>query len=124
MFGFGKDQTRGAHSQKETIKTIYHDELKGFASYSFHNMNNPWEMLMADSLIACSACFHTNVAAEKNIPSIIYDPTVSPMDSGFKKRVAKKEDFLDAVKQTIGLNLKKTDLGNIIMSLAMASKKQ
>jgi len=85
MFGFGQDQGRGAYSHTEIIKTIYHNELKKFASYSFHNMNNPWEMLMAESLIACSACFQTTIAQEKNIPSIIFDPLLPPMDKGYKK---------------------------------------
>ena len=117
MFGFGQDQVRGTYSQKEIIKTVYHNELKKIASYSFHNMNNPWEMLMAESIIACSACFQTNIAQEKNIPSIIFDPLLPPMDKGYKKRVNRKEDVLDAIKKTIELNLKKSDFGDIIMQL-------
>ena len=122
MFSFGEDQVRGVHTQKEIIKTVYHKELKKFASHSFHNLNNPWEMLMADSLIACSSCFQTNIAQEKNIPSLIYDPLIPPMDKGFKKRVNKKEAFLDAIKQTIGLKQKKSELGDIIMQLTMTGK--
>ena len=105
------------YTQKEIIKTVYHDELKKFASYSFHDMNNPWEMLMADSLAACSSCFQTNIAREKNIPSIIFDPLLPPMDKGYKKRVNKKKAFLDAVKETIDLKLKMSELGDIIMQL-------
>ncbi len=117
MFGFGQDQVRGSYSHTETIKTIYHKELKQFASYSFHDMNNPWEMLMAENIIACSACFQTIIAQEKNIPSIIFDPLVPPMDKGYKKRIIQKEDLLNAVKQSIALKQKKTELGDIIMLL-------
>jgi hypothetical protein len=117
MFSFGQDQIRGEYTQKEIIKTVYHDELNKFASYSFHDMNNHWEMLMADSLAACSSCFQTNIAQEKNIPSIIFDPLLPPMDKGYKKRVNKKKGFLEAVRQTIDLKLKKSELGDIIMQL-------
>ena len=117
MFGFGEDQVRGPYSQKEMIKTVYHNELQKFASYSFHNMNNPWEMMMAESLIACSACFQTNVAQEKNIPSLIFDPLLPALDKGYKKRVNQKNEFLNAVKQSIELKQKKTELGDIIMLL-------
>ncbi|OGR14581.1 MAG: hypothetical protein A2277_01625 [Desulfobacterales bacterium RIFOXYA12_FULL_46_15] len=117
MFGFGEDQVRGTYSQKEIIKTVYRNELKKFASYSFHNMNNPWEMLMAESLIACSACFQTNVAQEKNIPGLIFDPLLPALDRGYKKRVNQKNEFLNAVKQSIELKQKKTELGDIIMLL-------
>ena len=117
MFGFGEDQVRGAYSQKEMIKTVYRNELKKFASYSFHNINNPWEMLMAESLIACSACFQTNVAQEKNIPSLIFDPLLPTLNKGYKKRDNQKKEFLKAVKQSIALKQKKTELGDIIMLL-------
>ncbi len=123
MFGFGQDQVRGAYSQMEIIKTVYHNELKKFASYSFHNMNNPWEMLMAESLVACSACFQTTIAQEKNIPSIIFDPLLPPMDKGYKKRVNRKDNLLKAVKQSIALKQKKNELGDIIMLLTRSGAK-
>lgn len=117
MFGFGEDQVRGTYSQKEIIKTVYHNELKKFASHSFHNMNNPWEMMMAESLATCSACFQTSIAQEKNIPSIIYDPLLPTLDKGYKKRHNRKKDFLNSVKQSIELKQNKTELGDIIMLL-------
>ncbi len=123
MFCYGKDQVRGAYTQEEIIKTVYHRELKRFASYSFHDMNNPWEMMMSDTLAACSACFHTNIAQGKNLPSIIFDPLVPPMDEGYKKRVNKKDDFLKAIMEIIELKQKKTELGDIIMGLTMTGAK-
>ena len=124
MFSIGKDQVRGAYTQKEVIETVYHDELKKLASFSFHNMNNPWEMLMADSLVACSACFQTMIAQEKNIPTIIFDPLLPPMETGFKKRVAQKKNLLDAVKKTIELKAKKSELGDILMLLTKIKENQ
>lgn len=120
MFSYGEDQFRGTHSQKDIIETVYHNELKNFASYSFHNANNPWEMLMADSLIACSACFQTMIAQEKNIPCMIFDPLLPAVNKGYKKRMPRKTDFLNSIKKTIALNKKKTDFGSIIMQTTMA----
>ncbi len=74
---------------------------------------------MADSIIACSTCLHTSVAQEKNIPNIIFDPLLPPMDKGYKKRLNKKEDVLNAVKEIISLKRKKTELGDILVQLAM-----
>jgi len=119
MIGFGEDQVRGAHSQKDIIKTVYHKELKKFAAYSFHNINNPWEMLVADSVIACSACFQTMIAQEKNIPCIIFDPTLPPIHKEYKKRTHTQKDFSEAVKQAIETKQKKSELGDIIMQLTM-----
>jgi hypothetical protein len=119
MFSFGQDQVRGEYSQKEIIKTVYRDDLKNFASHSFHDMKNPWEMLMAESIVACSACFQTNIAREKNIPTIIFDPLLPPMDRGYKKRVNKRQDLLEGVQKIIELKSKKSELGDIIMQLTM-----
>ena len=121
MFSFGKDQTRGSYTQEKIIKTVYHNELKQFASYSFHDMNNPWEMLMADAQIACSACFHTIIAQEKNIPSIIFDPLVPAMERGFKKRVNQKKEFLHSIKKIIQEQSKKNELGDILVLLTKIS---
>ncbi|MCP3941155.1 MAG: hypothetical protein GY710_06710 [Desulfobacteraceae bacterium] len=118
MFGYGEDQVRGAHSQNQMIETIYKNELNLFASYSFHNTNSLWEMLMADSLVACSACFQTDVAQAKNIPTIIYDPMLKPITHGFKLRVNKAESLQRAIKDVITLRTKQMELGTIFMHLA------
>ncbi|MCG8685739.1 MAG: hypothetical protein MI892_12740 [Desulfobacterales bacterium] len=123
MFSFGEDQTRGSHSHKDIVKTVYHKELEDYASFSFHNINHTWEMMMADSLVACSACFHTNIAWEKNIPSIIFDPSIPPMDNGNKKRVALKQTLFDSVQMIIKKSQKKCDLGDIMMRVALADEK-
>ena len=118
MFNYGEDQIRGAHTHKEMIEIIYRNELDQFASYSFHDMESPWEMLAADSLVAASACFQTNIAQEKNIPSIIFDPMLPPMTHGFKQRVNSPKQLQKAIGEVIALKENKTELGTIFMQLA------
>lgn len=118
MFNYGKDQVRGSHTQKEMIEIIYKNELAQFASYSFHDMTSPWEMLMADSLVAASACFQTSIAQEKNIPAIIFDPMLPAITHGFKKRVTSVGQLQEAIKEVIAMATKKTELGTIFMQLA------
>ncbi|MDA3789327.1 MAG: hypothetical protein PF503_12670 [Desulfobacula sp.] len=122
MFSFGEDQVRGSHTQKEMTEIIYKKELNLFASYSFHNMNSPWEMLMADSLAACSTCFQTNIAQEKNIPSIIFDPMLPAATNGVKQRVNTAECMQEAIGNIIALKAKKMEFGTIFMQLAKAGR--
>lgn len=118
MFNYGEDQVRGSHTQREMVEIIYKKELAQFASYSFHNMNSPWEMLMADSLVAASACFQTCIAQEQNIPAIIFDPMLPAMAHGFKQRVNSSAHLQGALKEVIAMKAKKTELGTIFMQLA------
>ncbi len=118
MFSFGEDQVRGAHTQKEMIDIIYKNELAQFASYSFHNMNVPWEMMMADSLAACSTCFQTTIAQEKNIASIVFDPIPEPMTHGFSQRANTEKQLQEAVKQVIQRHKFTLEFGSIFMELA------
>lgn len=118
MFGYGEDQVRGTHGQKEIIKTVYANELKQFASYSFHDTKNPWEMMMAESVISCSTCFQTAIAYEKNIPSIIYDPFLPDLGKDLKIRTHQKKEFFNAVSQCIAQKQHKTELGDILMLLS------
>lgn len=121
MFSIGKDQRRGAYSQKEMIEIIYNNELKSFASYSFHDMNNLWEMMMADAVLACSACFNS-VIAEKDIPCIIFDPKLPSMTRGNKKRVPAKEKLYHSIKETIEFHQYKIEFADILMLLARIGK--
>jgi len=118
MFNYGEDQVRGSHTQKEMIEIIYRNELSRFASYSFHNTNSPWEMLMADSIVASSACFQTSIAQEKNIPSIIFDPMLPAMTHGFKQRINSGRQLQGAIKDVIALGTNKRELGTIFMQLS------
>ena len=121
MFSIGEDQVRGIYSQKEMIEITYSSELKHFASYSFHNMNHSWEMMMADAVLASSACFNSQIA-EINIPSIIFDPKLSPMNRGNKLKVATPEDLLGSIKKIIEAHGYKSEFADILMLLTKTGK--
>jgi hypothetical protein len=116
MLSIGKDQVRGPYSQKEMIEIIYTKELKNFASYSFHDTNIPWEMMMADAIVACSACFNTQIA-EKEIPCIIFDPQLPSMTRGNKKRVSTQKNLLKCIHETMASHQDKRELADILMLL-------
>jgi len=122
MFSIGKDQERGSYSQNEMIEIIYKTELKQFASYSFHDVNSLWEMLMADAVVAGSACFSTEIA-EKDIPCIIFDPKVAPMIRGHKKRVDTQKKLRDLIKEEIRNHQYKIDFADILMLLTKTGKR-
>jgi len=121
MFGFGKDQVRGAYSQEETIELVCEKELKNFASYSFHDANIPWEMMMADAVIACSACFNTEII-EKELPCIIFDPALPPMTRGNKRRVTTQKTLLKIINQIITAHQCKREFTDILMLLTRLGK--
>jgi len=118
MFSYGKDQVRGTYTQTQMIELVYEKELKAYGSYSFHDMNSGWEMMTADSILACSACFQTMIAQEKNIPSLIFDPLLPPAIRGQKERVNTADRLRQAVEKIIDLNKRKTEFGTIFMQLA------
>jgi len=116
MFSIGKDQVRGTYSQEEMIEIVYAKNLNSFASYSFHDTNIPWEMMMADVVVACSACFNSEIA-EKEIPCIIFDPQLPPMTRGNKKRVTSDKNLLKLISETIEFHQYKSELADILMLL-------
>ena len=121
MIGIGMDQIRGAYSQEESVKLIYQKELASFASHSFHNQANPWEMMMADAVVACSACFSTQTA-ERELPCIIYEPPLSPMTRGNKKRVTTEKQLTEVIQEIIALQKNKAELADILMFLTQTGK--
>ena len=76
MFSIGKDQVRGTHNHEQIIRTISGTDLDRFQSCSFHDLNAPWEMVMADAVVACSECYSSLTAQANGIPSIVFDPLV------------------------------------------------
>jgi len=122
MFGFGEDQIRGSYSQKEMIEIVYGKNLTSFASYSFHDTNSPWEMMMADTVVACGACFNAQIAEQALIPCIIFDPALSPMTRGNKNRVTTKATLLKRVNETIALHQHKIEFADILMFLKKRGK--
>lgn len=117
MISYGKDQNRGAYTQEQMVELIYKKELAQFASYSFHDMNAPWEMLLADVLCACSACFQTDIAQDKGIQCLIYDPMLPPATNGFKLRHNTSDTFQKALKAIIEEKKQKTEFGSVFMQL-------
>ncbi len=116
MFTVGKDQIRGSYSHQEMIEMTCKKELAHFASFSFHSMDSPWEMLMADAVVACSGCFHTQVS-HGNIPGIIFDPYVPPMSWGDTCRVALAEELLARVETLINERNHTHEMADILMLL-------
>ncbi len=118
MISYGKDQSRGAFSHQDMVKLICAKELSAFASYSFHDLNAPWEMMLADCLCACSACFQTDIAQNKGIPCLIYDPMLETRSTGFKLRFNTSQEFKTALKKIISRKKNQLELGSIFMKIA------
>ncbi len=118
MFSYGDDQVRGAHTQEEIVEIIYKKELSRIASHSFHNINAPWEMMAADGLAACSSCFQTQIAGDKNIPCIILDPFLPPQSQENRLRVDSQKTLLEAVEKVIEEKNKTTEMGEILIHMA------
>lgn len=121
MFGIGTDQIRGAYSQEDSITLIYQKELACFASHSFHDLSHPWEMMMADALVACAACFNTQIA-ERELPCMIYDPRLPPMTRGNKKRISSEKQLTDEIRKIMDLQKSKAELADIFMFLTQTGK--
>lgn len=116
MFSAGKDQVRGGYTHEQMIEMVYKKELQQMASYSFHDMNSSWEMMMADALVACSTGF-TTLVGEKELPCIIFDPLVPEASRGNKRRVQTKEKLLDLVEEQINCQKSRIELADIMMLL-------
>lgn len=116
MMGIGKDQIRGAYSQKETIEIVYKEELDRFASFSFHDINTPWEMMAADALVACSSCFNTLVA-QKDIPCIIYDTGLHHHEKVQHTKLNRPQELQKQIKTVINRHQTKSELADILIML-------
>ena len=121
MFCVGRDQVRGGYSHEQMIKTVCEKELEKFASFSFHDVNNTWETMMADALVACSSCMSTMVA-EKELPCIIYDPKVPETVRGNKIRVGTPEGLSARVRDLVNAHRAKKELADILMFLASSGE--
>lgn len=124
MFCIGKDQVRGTHTHEEIIKTISADTLNKFHSYSFHDINAPWEMVMADIVIACSECFSSLVAQANGIPSIIIDETVPEAELPYLQFVHNYDALNITLKDSVASKKKTTDLTSIIYQIVNQQHKK
>lgn len=118
MFGYGKDQVRGSHTQKEIIEIVYKTELHHFKSFSFHDMTHSWEVLMSDGVIACASCFQTMIALENSLPTLIFDPALPPLATGLKKRIDKRDPLLEEIERIICRKDDTTEMADILMQMA------
>ncbi len=119
MFGTGDDQVRGGYTHVQTIEMVYEKELKQFASWSFHDMNQFWEMMTADAVVSCSSDLAVLVA-EKELPCIVFDPRVPEMSRGNKTRVHTKTKLRKIIDALIIAHTQKTELADIMMMVASA----
>lgn len=117
MFSIGKDQIRGTHTHEEIIKTISHNTLDKFCSYSFHDLNAPWEMVMADAVMACSSCYCTIVAEANTIPCIVMDDSVPQANHGYLKIVNSYSQVRHELCKIMETRRKTTDMTNIIYQI-------
>ncbi|MFA5902762.1 MAG: hypothetical protein WC836_02420 [Desulfobacula sp.] len=118
MFSIGKDQVRGTHNHEQIIRTICGSTLDSFCSFSFHDLNAPWEMTASDSVLACSACYCTIVAEANGIPCIVMDDTVPEIQKGHIKFVNQYSKLQDEIDGLLRTREKTTDLTTIIYDIA------
>jgi len=116
MFCIGKDQIRGTHKHDEIIKIVCKNDLKTI-SHSFHDLNSPWEITMADCVAGCASCYTSSISAANNIPTIIYDPMVKPNKNNFKKSVSTIADFTSFIDKIILTHNNKTEFAKIIFQI-------
>lgn len=122
MFSIGKDQVRGIHSHQEIIEIISDKELKQFASHSFHDMNAPHEMIMADAVVACTACYATGISTLNCIPTVIFDKMIPSGSRGFKKTIDDTEDLQAEIELIVREHDKITELGRIILEIVQGPR--
>ncbi len=113
MFSIGKDQVRGTHKHNEIIEIISKKDL-GKIPFSFHDINAPWQMAVADCVAACSACYATSIAVNHNIPTLIYDTMVAPGRHNSLESFNNQEKFLDSIKKIIECRNERTGFARIL----------
>ncbi|MCD4741905.1 MAG: hypothetical protein K8R67_05420 [Desulfobacteraceae bacterium] len=116
MFCIGKDQIRGTHKHNEIIEIISKKNLKE-VSYSFHDLNMPWEMTIADCVVACSSCYATSIAINNNIPTIIYDPMVRPHKKNAKQSFNNISGLLNSINEVISSHKERDEFAKIFFQI-------
>lgn len=118
MFCIGKDQVRGTHTHEQVIKTISGETLDKFQSYSFHDLSSPWEMIMADAVLATASCYSTIVAEANGIPCIVLDNMVPAKTYGNLTLVNSYAQVRDSLTAIMNVHKKTTDITDIIYEIA------
>lgn len=117
MFSIGKDQVRGSRSHQEIIEIISRDALEKFSSYSFHDLNSPWEMTMANAVVSINMCYSTMVAEANGIPTIVLDEMVPEARTGNLAVVNSRSKVKTFVKDVINRSQEETQLSDIIFDI-------
>ena len=117
MFCIGDDQVRGTHSHEQIIETISSKALEQFCSHSFHSLSAPWEMVMADAVLAVTLCYSTTVAEANGIPCIVIDNMVPETSSGNITVVNSWNNFRNILKPMINHSKKTNDFTEIIYEM-------
>ena len=116
MFSCGKDQVRGTHTHQQTIETLCRNELKNF-SFSFHDMNQPTQITMADALVCCADCYSAAASSAIGIPTIIYDTMVPETRQGYKIWIQTPKALTRQVQQIISRHKEETGLSYILIDI-------
>ncbi len=123
MFSVGKDQVRGTHTHQQIVEILGRNELPKFVSHSFHDVNNMWEIVVADCLISCASSHFTEVASNNKIPTLIIDPDTIPVERGYLKKTTRMEDLENFIGQVRASKNKETRLIDIFFEVIMATDK-
>ncbi|MCP3873434.1 MAG: hypothetical protein GY699_09810 [Desulfobacteraceae bacterium] len=124
MFSIGKDEVRGTHHHKDIVQTICATSLGSFYSYSFHDIESPVEMVMADAVIACCSCYITLIAKEMGMPCVIVDTYVSPNPSENPITVNTKKELKDHIEKIIARHNTTTELSHILQEMVSGKIKK
>ena len=116
MFSYGEGQVRGTHTHQQTIEIICRNELSYF-SFSFHDMNQPTEITMADALVCCADCYSAEVASAIGVPTIIFDPMVPENSEGYKVWIKTTKALTRQVRQMIFRHNEETELSYILIDM-------
>lgn len=117
MFSYGRDQVRGSHTHQQIIETVCKNQLPAF-SYTFHDLNQPAQMTMADAVVACADCYSTDISSAIGLPTIIFDPMMPEMTQGHKIWIKSHDKLARHVNIVIARHGEETELSYILIDLA------
>lgn len=121
MFSIGKDQSRGTHTHEQLVRLLSRDVLDRFFSFSFHDLNVPWDMSAADGIIACSSCHYTSISSKHLIPTLIVDPDVPRVSQGPLEIVHSLSEIDSFVSRAISSHQQRKKLADIFMEIISAT---
>lgn len=116
MLSFGRDQVRGTHTHREIIETTCKNQLPYF-SFTFHDMNRPAEITMADALVCCADCYSAAAASAMGVPVIIFDPMVPENTEGYKVWIQTATALTRQIKERIVCHSEETELSRILIDI-------